>query len=119
MIISRYSQFQARSSRIPSIVFLLWLGSVWGTGLVSVSPNALGQAFTGSISGLVTDPTGAVVAEVAITVTDLRRNVQFKTVSNEQGFYLVSQLPPSLYSVSAEKSGFRRFVLESLPLSTQ
>ena len=114
-----HSETRVDPLKIRASGFLLAFAAFLGAGLVGALPCALGQEFTGSISGLVTDPTGAVVADVAITVTDLRRNVHFKTLSNEQGFYLVSQLPPSLYRVSAEKSGFRRFVLDSFPLSTQ
>lgn len=39
--------------------------------LLLLASSAFGQAFTGSISGIVTDPSGAVLSEAAITVTDL------------------------------------------------
>ena len=86
------------------------------TSLVSV---ARGQTSSASISGLVMDQTGASVPDVAITVTDINRNVIFNSVSNEQGLYLVVSLPPGTYSLAAEKSGFRRHVLDSIQLSTQ
>jgi Carboxypeptidase regulatory-like domain/TonB dependent receptor len=99
----------------------LLLESCWRAVIAGAASSALlfGQAFTGSISGLVTDSTGAVVTDVQITITDLERNVQFKTVSNEQGLYVVSQLPPGRYSVTAEMTGFRKFLLDAIPLSTQ
>src|SRR5262249_43151647 len=71
------------------------------------------------ISGLVTDPSGATVSGVAITVNDINRNTTFKSTTNETGFYLVTSLPPGSYGVVAEKAGFRRYVLDSLPISTQ
>ena len=77
------------------------------------------QAFTGSISGLVTDSSGSVVVGASITVTDLSKNANFRTTSNSTGFFVVSQLPPGSYKVSAEHAGFRRFVLDGLPLTTQ
>jgi hypothetical protein len=89
------------------------------TLLFLAPPLVFGQAFQGSISGLVTDPTGASVPDVVITVTDLQRNVSYRAVTNQEGFYLAAPLPPGLYSVTAEKPGFRKFVLDSLPLSTQ
>ena len=79
----------------------------------------LGQAFTGSVSGIVTDPSGAVVADVAISVTDLQRNISFKTASNATGFYVSPPLPPGTYRLTAEKAGFRGFTLEPVPLATQ
>jgi hypothetical protein len=87
--------------------------------LLLVPSFLFAQDFTGSISGLVTDPTGAAVPGVPVVVTDLRRNVPSRSITNDQGFYLVTQLPPGNYSVTVEKEGFRKFVLESMPLSTQ
>ena len=95
--------------RLSFVIALAW----------PLHPIALfGQASTGSISGLVTDPTGAVITDVAIVVTDLQRNVPFRTASNAEGFYVVTPLPPGRYGITAEKSGFRKFVLDELPLST-
>src|SRR5215204_2838989 len=80
---------------------------------------AQAQTVAGSISGLVTDPTGAAIADVIVTVTDIDRSVVFKGNSNETGFYLVSPVPPGRYRIEAEKSGFRRFVIETFPIATQ
>ena len=48
--------------------------------------GAFGQAFTGSISGLVTDPTGALLVGAKITVTDIAKNTNYTTLTNESGF---------------------------------
>lgn len=77
------------------------------------------QAFTGSVSGLVTDPSGAVITGATIIVTDVNKNTNYRTQSNATGFYVVPQLPPGVYRVSAEQPGFRRYVVDSLPLTTQ
>jgi len=85
-----------------------------------VLPSVLfSQSFTGSISGLVTDSSGAVVPQAAVTVTDLGRNTTFRTESNDSGFYLVGQLSPGSYRVGVEKVGFKKYTLDALPLSTQ
>jgi hypothetical protein len=86
---------------------------------LSITPPAFGQAFTGSISGIVTDATGAVIAAARITVTDMERNTAFTTRSNETGFYVVSQLPIGRYRIAAEKSGFRPYILEGFPLAAE
>lgn len=78
-----------------------------------------GQAFTGSISGIVTDPTGALVSDVVIVVTDIDKNTKHRTTTNQTGYYQISSLPPGNYLVMAEKDGFRRFSLSGLPLTTQ
>lgn len=81
--------------------------------------TAQAQTIAGSISGSVTDSTGAAVPDVAITVTDVDRSVSFKGASNDTGFYLVSPVPPGRYRIEAERTGFRRFVIESFPIATQ
>ncbi|MGH9627906.1 MAG: TonB-dependent receptor domain-containing protein [Bryobacteraceae bacterium] len=94
-------------------LFALMVGCFGGSVLIQ------GQTFTGSISGLVTDPSGAAVGGVKVIVTDLDRNTSFESTTNEGGFYLVAPVPPGRYRISAEKSGFRRYVLEPFPMSTQ
>jgi hypothetical protein len=93
--------------------FRLWLlGSV-------AAFAALGQAINGSFSGIVTDKSGSTIPEAKITVTDLDRNTTFTSVSNETGFYVVSPLPIGRYRIAAEKTGFRQYVIEGLPLSAE
>ena len=82
-------------------------------------PSVSGQTSQGSISGIVTDQSGASVPEVAINVSDVGRNITFRSVSNDQGFFVVTQLPPGTYSLTAEAPGFRRYELEAVSVSTQ
>ncbi len=77
------------------------------------------QTFTGSISGIVSDPSGAAVAGAEVTVVDIERNNSLKSSTNESGFYLISPLPPGRYRIEAEKTGFRRTLIDSFPISTQ
>ena len=88
-------------------------------GGLLIATGALAQTSAGSISGLVTDVSGAVVPGVEIEVTDMDRNVSFETATNEAGFYVVTPLPPGRYRVTAESEGFRGFVLEPFPIATQ
>src|SRR2546430_12725477 len=86
--------------------------------LFSIVP-AIAQSAAGSISGIVTDSSGAVLSAVAITVTDLGRNTAIRTASNSTGFYVAPSLPPGNYRVTASKPGFREYVLDNVPLLTQ
>jgi hypothetical protein len=79
----------------------------------------MAQTSRALISGIVTDGSGAAVTSAIITVTDVQRNVDYKTETNSAGVYRVIELTPSTYRVKAEAPGFRTYVLESLPLSTQ
>jgi hypothetical protein len=80
---------------------------------------AMAQTSRALISGIVTDGSGAAVTNAVITVTDVQRNVDYKTETNSAGVYRVVELTPSTYRVKAEAPGFRTYVLESLTLSTQ
>jgi hypothetical protein len=75
------------------------------------------QDFQASIGGVVTDPVGAPVAGVQVRVTNLERRINYDSTSNESGLYLIRFLPPGTYDVSAEKSGFKRFVREGIRLA--
>jgi hypothetical protein len=85
------------------------------TSLLSLSLSA--QDFQASIGGVVTDPVGAPVAGVQVRVTNLERRINYDSTTNESGLYLIRFLPPGTYDVSAEKSGFKRFVREGIRLA--
>ena len=86
---------------------------------IFAASHLVAQTVAGQISGLVTDPSGAAISGATVLVTDIDRNVNMRSTSNESGFYLVSPLPPGRYSMRAEKTGFRAYLLESIPIATQ
>ena len=86
--------------------------------VVSLAP-VMAQTSRALISGIVTDGSGAAVSNAKIIVTDLQRNLDFRTETNSSGVYRVIELIPGTYRVSAEAAGFRTYVLDALPLSTQ
>jgi len=67
----------------------------------------LAQSDKGTITGSVTDSTGAVVPNVAITVTNTATNLQRKTQTTEAGRFILPEMPAGTYSVSAAFTGFR------------
>ena len=98
---------------LPSALALLLAASL------AVPSSSLAQTVTGSLSGLVSDASGAAVTGVAIEVTDVDRGTAFRATSNDSGFYVVSPLQPGRYRVTAERTGFRKYVLEPLTIATQ
>ncbi|PYV18191.1 MAG: hypothetical protein DMG07_04425 [Acidobacteria bacterium] len=74
------------------------------------------QEYRGSLSGTVTDPSGAAVPGVTIAVTSVERNVSYTTVSGEGGNYLVPFLQPGNYRVTAELMGFKRYTRSGVEL---
>lgn len=87
---------------------------------ISISLLALGvamslfaQAPVGTITGTVTDSTGAVVPSANITITNKSNNVARAVTANTEGLYSAPALPPGDYEVRAEMQGFRTLVRDA------
>jgi len=93
--------FRFGRSRLAALAIVLWL-----------APAALASAQidTGTITGLVTDDSGAPMPGVAVTVTALTTGQARTAVTNELGRYFVSALQPTRYSVKADIQGFATVV---------
>lgn len=86
------------------------------TMLAVLVGHAVAQEFRASISGKVTDSTGATVAGAEVVVTSLERSTPFRALSNAAGRYVLEFLPPGHYSLTAEKPGFKKLVRSGLSL---
>src|ERR1051326_9444338 len=86
-------------------IFALWL---------CASQTAFGQAVYGSISGTVTDPTGAAIPNAQITITDTGKGVTFNTKTNESGNYAQTHLIAGVYRVRVEAAGFDASVQQNV-----
>jgi hypothetical protein len=79
--------------------------------LVALAPFALfGQSSNGSISGTITDDSGAALPGVTVSATNVATGIERMTVSNETGHYQIALLPPGTYNVKSELSGFQSFL---------
>jgi len=86
---------------------LIRLGLLLGLLLMLFTGLLYGQANRATITGTVTDSSGAVVSKVEITATNVQTGVVSKSESNDTGIYTVFNLPPGTYSVAFKKSGFK------------
>jgi len=97
------------------------LRSIFCAALLAVSFAAVGARAVdvyAQIRGTVTDATGAAMAGVHLTATNVDTGVNYTATSGADGNYLFVQLPaPGTYDVKAEQTGFRRFAAEAIPLS--
>lgn len=84
--------------------------------LLFPSHTAQAQTVYGSISGVVKDPSGAVVADASVIVRESASTTVYKTVTNKSGSYRVSFLKPGGYVVRIEKNGFAPFETSALNL---
>jgi len=77
---------------------------------------ALGQESTGTISGTVTDPSGALIPQAAITVTQTQTGATRKEATNSNGLFAVTNLAVGNYTLTAEARGFKKFEANQIRL---
>jgi len=66
------------------------------------------QGYFGTVSGALTDTMGAVVQGAKVVLTDQQKGFTFHAMSDNAGRYLFRSIPPGVYAVSAEASGFQK-----------
>src|SRR5260370_41407350 len=75
--------------------------------IVGLPGGLHGQAVVGGrLTGTVTDAAGAVVADVAVTLTNDANGIKFTTKTNEAGSYTFANLDPERYMLSTQMEGF-------------
>jgi len=91
---------------------------LWAVEIALVISSGLcwSQEARGTILGRVTDHSDAVVPGVSVRITSKATSVVTALETNEQGNYLAPYLIPGIYRITAEKTGFKRFVREEIEL---
>lgn len=70
----------------------------------------LAQTVTGRISGSVRDSSNAVIPQATVTITNQATGITRTARTDDEGFYVVTNLPPGDYTVAVETTGFKTFV---------
>jgi len=73
---------------------------------------------TGTIKGIVTDPSGAAIHNATVTATEKSRNIPRSAQTDASGGYVFSNMPIGDYQISVESTGFKKLVQESVHLDT-
>ena len=81
--------------------------------------RAHAQEFRGTISGAVTDPTGAVVPGAAVTVREINTGTTSNTKTDSAGQYVVPFLLPGTYTVTVVMPGFQQVLRAGITLQSQ
>jgi hypothetical protein len=81
-------------------------------------PALLAQSTTQSVVGIVTDPTGAVIAGAKVTLTNTGTNVVLVTTTNETGNYSFPLLQVGDYSIRVEGQGFKTEIVRGIRVET-
>jgi hypothetical protein len=93
--------------RFPPLCFCMF---------VALAPVALAQEFRATITGEITDPSGAAVGGAHVVATSIDRKGAYQSASNLTGRYYIQFLLPGRYVVTVEKPGFKRFVQNNVSL---
>lgn len=85
--------------------------------LIGMTPNAAyAQESRATITGVVTDPSAAVIPGVTVEVTNVATGVVNRTVANESGSFRIPYLIPGHYKVTGSKTGFKTHVQSDIEL---
>jgi hypothetical protein len=86
------------------------------TVIVALAPTAL-KAQTATVSGTVLDSSGAVMSGATVTATNVATGLERSTESTDTGAYTIPSLPPSIYTVSFSKPGFKTTKFDGIALT--
>lgn len=87
---------------LRAVLLVLFLAA-----LVTQLPAQVG---TSNISGIVTDPTGAVIPGTKVTITNQATGITYTAATNSTGAYAVTSVPVGMYTIRVEQPGFKTFV---------
>ena len=108
---------QAKSIRKTLFQTLFALGCVGGLSLMPIS--VLAQVTTASISGTVTDRSGAVIPKAKVVLTDVATSATRPTATNGGGLFSLSAVPTGDYSLTITAPGFETFTQTGIHLDPQ
>jgi hypothetical protein len=89
----------------PFFVLALFVGAFC---LLS-SPPVAAQLYSASLTGVVTDPSGGVVQNASVKLTDIEKGFEYKATTDSAGRYLLRPLPPATYKLTVEVPGFHTY----------
>ena len=98
--------------RFPRIAFLFACA-------VSLALPLAAQSTNGTINGRVLDPSNKVIGGADILVINDATGVQYSGKTNEDGIYMVPNLPPGAYRLQVSKRGFKTLIKADIVLNIQ
>lgn len=94
------------------IFFFVVVCLVSASRIVAQSPN-------GAISGVVFDPAGAIITGAQITAVNDATRVEYSAATNNDGIYVIANLPPGSYRIQVAKIGFKTLIKPDIILNVQ
>jgi hypothetical protein len=81
-----------------------------------IAPVLSAQLYTGSVTGVVTDPSGLSVPGAKVALVDEQRGFAFNATTDSTGRYLLRSIPPGTYNITVEAPNFQRQIQEGVKL---
>src|SRR5580698_5263458 len=98
--------------RIIFVLMVVLIAAPFATVLRAQSTNA-------TVTGRVTDPSNAVIADATVAAVNTGTNVRYESATNDSGEYYLANLPPGSYRIEIEKSGFKKLIKPDVILHVQ
>jgi hypothetical protein len=98
--------------RLRGVFYCLFL-------FILVAHSSAAQSPVGTISGIVNDSSGAAIAGADVLVVNDATRVQSPGKTNQEGIYLVSNLPPGPYLIQVSRAGFKTIIKPDITLNVQ
>lgn len=102
-----------RSSKFPAACFaILALATMFLLPFL-----AQAQVYSGSLTGVVTDPSGAAVPSASVVLTDEQKGFTYKAATESNGRYVLRNLPPGTYHMDVSATGMRPYTRPGITLN--
>src|SRR5882724_11206597 len=100
-----------RYRRLLSLAFGLLLSAI------SLLASAHAQSTSATLSGTVLDQNGAVVAGASVTIINLGTRLQREVTTNDEGYFVIPLLPPTIYKLRVQRDGFAPVEINEIVLN--
>src|ERR1017187_4625999 len=100
--VSQASARRALTLRVVACLSLFAFLAFFG-----LTTPAEAQLYAGSVTGLVSDQTGALIAKADVTLVDAEKGFTFTAKTDDKGRYLFRAVSPGLYNLSVKATGFK------------
>jgi len=85
--------------------------------VIATAASVFGQTAAGTLTGIVTDPSGSVIAGVPVVATRVDTGTVFTSVTSQTGNYAIPQMPVGRYVVTVTQTGFKSFRQENVTIA--
>src|SRR5438309_5913325 len=90
------------------------LKTIFGFSCILLAATIAQAQFRAGVQGTVTDAGGGTIAGATVTLTNTETNKSQSMQTSADGFYRFAELPPGVYTLTVEQTGFKKRVISSV-----